>query len=235
MGHETAEARRSHRHNGAVAAAVDLWWIPLGAGGRVVALNGRAYQAIVARRQHRRPAPLFHAALEVWLDDERTAIEMAPAWQDRHLPHGAVASGPVGARWAGRWSAFRYEIRCWRSGRIPDLAFATAGPRRLSDDAATARSVLALVPEVPTPIWGRDELRTGEMWNSNSVVAWVLTRAGLDASAVTPPSGGRAPGWHAGLVVAARSLSPSRTAGSAARDRGPRDRGCTPRGRRGWC
>ena len=44
-----------------------------------------------------------------------------------------------------------------------------------------------------------------------------------------------APGWRAGLVVAARSFSPSRTAGSAARDRGPRDRGGTPRGRRGWC
>jgi len=188
-----------------VAAAVDLWWIPLGAGGHVVAFNGRVYEAIAARLQHRRPAPLVHAALEVWIDGQRTAIEMAPAWHERRIAHGAVASGPVGARPLGRWALFRYEIRCWPGGRIPDLAFAVDGPRRLAEDAATARRVLDLVPTVPTPTWGRDELRTGDMWNSNSVVAWVLTRAGLDAHALTPPNGGRAPGWHAGLVAAARS------------------------------
>jgi hypothetical protein len=186
-------------------AHVDLLWLPVGAGGHVVVHTSRWWEQVRARREGRTPRPLFHAALEVWLEDERTAIEMAPAWHEHRLPHGAVASGPVGVRWAGRWSAFRYEIRCWRGGRIPDLAFATAGPHRLSEDPQTARRVLGLVAEVPTPTWGRDELRTGEMWNSNSVVAWVLTRAGLDASALTPPSGGRAPGWRAGLVVAARS------------------------------
>jgi hypothetical protein len=42
------------------------------------------------------------------------------------------------------------------------------------------------------------------MWNSNSVVAWLLVRTGIDAAAVAPPARGRAPGWHAGLVAAAR-------------------------------
>ena len=37
-----------------------------------------------------------------------------------------------------------------------------------------ARRILDLVAEVPTPVWGRDELRTGEMWNSNSVIAWLI-------------------------------------------------------------
>jgi hypothetical protein len=35
---------------------------------------------------------------------------------------------------------------------------------------------LELVPEVPTLVWGRDELRAGEMWSSNSVVSWLLAR-----------------------------------------------------------
>ena len=64
------------------------------------------------------------------------------------------------------------------------------------------RAVLA--PEVPTPVWGRDELGAGEMWNSNSVISWLLARSGLPVEAIHPPAGGRAPGWHAGLVVARR-------------------------------
>jgi hypothetical protein len=51
---------------------------------------------------------------------------------------------------------------------------------------------------------GRDELGTGEMWNSNSVIATVLARSGIDAGAIQPPSQGRAPGWCAGVVVAHR-------------------------------
>jgi hypothetical protein len=42
------------------------------------------------------------------------------------------------------------------------------------------------------------------MWNSNSIVAWLVARAGLDADAIVPPMGGRAPGWNAGLLVARR-------------------------------
>jgi hypothetical protein len=34
--------------------------------------------------------------------------------------------------------------------------------------------VLDLIGQVPTPAWGRDELATGDMWNSNSVIAWVI-------------------------------------------------------------
>jgi len=161
---------------------------------------------LVARWERRRPAPLFHAALEVEVDGVRTAIEMAPAWQARG-ERGVVATGPVGARWAGRSILFRYEIRRWRGGRIPDLAFAVGGPQRISADRSVAEAILALVPAVPTPVWGRDELRAGEMWNSNSVIAWLLCRAGLDAAALAPPDGGRAPGWHAGVVVAARQTS----------------------------
>ena len=32
-------------------------------------------------------------------------------------------------------------------------------------------TLIDLLPAVPTQVWGRDEARAGEMWNSNSVVA----------------------------------------------------------------
>jgi hypothetical protein len=64
--------------------------------------------------------------------------------------------------------------------------------------------VLDLVPHVPTPVWGRDDLKAGEMWNSNSVTAWLIARSGMDTESIQPPAGGRAPGWGAGLVVARR-------------------------------
>jgi hypothetical protein len=115
-----------------------------------------------------------------------------------------VAGGAVGSRWAGRFRIFRYEIRLWRNGHIPDVAEAVDSPRRLSSDEARTRRVLDLVAQVPTPVWDRDELATGEMWNSNSVIAWVIARSGIDIESIQPPAGGRAPGWQAGLVVARR-------------------------------
>jgi hypothetical protein len=41
------------------------------------------------------------------------------------------------------------------------------------------------------------------MWNSNSVVSWLLARSGLQPEEIGPPAGGRAPGWAAGVRVAA--------------------------------
>ncbi|HEX6021603.1 MAG TPA: hypothetical protein VFZ00_06370 [Solirubrobacter sp.] len=183
-------------------AVVDLYWLPLGAGGHFVRLNGRIYEAVAARLARRPARDLYHSALQVELDGETFVIEQAPVHDWSGHERGVVAEGPVGARWAGRFRIFRYEIRLWRGGSIPDLAEAVDSPRRLSDDEPTARRVLEAVPQVPTPVWGRDELGTGEMWNSNSVIAWVLTRSGLDAGSIPPPEGGRAPGWNAGVIVA---------------------------------
>jgi hypothetical protein len=75
----------------------------------------------------------------------------------------------------------------------------------VTTDVACAQRLLDLVPRVPCPVWGRDELDAGEMWNSNSVTAWLLARAGIDIGQVCPPKGGRAPGWRAGAVVAAKA------------------------------
>jgi hypothetical protein len=184
--------------------AIDLFWLPLGAGGHSVRLNGRAFEAVVAALERRRRLDLYHSALEVHVPEGRFVIEMAPVPSGDPATRGVVGGGAVGARAAGRFRLFRYELRRWRDGIIPDVDEAIESPRRLSDDLDEARRVLGLVPETPTPVWGRDELRTGEMWNSNSLVSWLLTRTSLDVEAIRLPTGGRAPGWRAGIVVARR-------------------------------
>jgi hypothetical protein len=183
---------------------VDLYWLPLGAGGRFVRLNGRVYEAVAAWVQRRPAYDLYHSALQIEVPEAKFVIEQAPVPDLTGKNRGVVAEGPVGSRWAGRFRIFRYEIRLWRDGHIPDVAEAVDSPRRLTSDEKRARRVLDLIAEIPTPVWGRDELRTGEMWNSNSVIAWVIARSGIDAETIKPPPGGRAPGWHAGLEVARR-------------------------------
>jgi hypothetical protein len=185
-------------------ASVDLYWLPLGAGGRFVRLNGRAFETIDAAWHRRRRRDLYHSALEICLGDDRFVIEQGPVWNNKVTERGVVCEGPVGSRWLGRSRLFRYEVRCWRDGQIPDVTEAVASPCVLGRDPVRARRLLDLVPEVPQATWGRDELKTGEMWNSNSLVSWLLARSDHDTRAAAFPPGGRAPGWRAGLVVAAR-------------------------------
>jgi hypothetical protein len=163
-------------------AAVDLYWIPLGAGGRSVRFNGRVFEAVEAARRHRRRCDLYHAVLVVELTGDR------------------------------------YEVRCWRSGTIPDLGEAAGGPRRLTADPRVVRRLLDLVAAIPKPVWGRDELKAGEMWNSNSMIAWLLAAAGLSTDCLRPPAGGRAPGWDAGLEVAGRGPAYERECSTACKD-----------------
>ena len=185
-------------------SGVDLYWLPLGAGGHSVRVNGRVFEAVAARVQHLRTFDLYHAALEVRVGQERSVIEQAPIPDAHGDRRGVVAEGPVGARWAGRVRLFRYEVRRWRDGVIADIAEAVDSPRRLTDDPDVARRLWQSAAELPTPVWGRDELGTGEMWNSNSVISWLITCSGLDVDSIRPPAGGRAPGWQAGVVLARR-------------------------------
>jgi hypothetical protein len=186
---------------------VDLYWIPLGAGsgGALVRWSGRTYEALSARRAGRRSRPLFHSALMIHLDGVATSVEVAPVWLTQG-ERGVVVQGAVGSELLGRCRLFRYEIRCWAGGVIPDLAAAVGGPTRLTDDSDRAARVLDAVGRVPALVWGRDELGTGDMWNSNSVVSWTLASGGVQVAGVGPPGEGRAPGWRAGLVAAARRI-----------------------------
>jgi len=141
---------------------------------------------------------------------------MAPVWNEAFPDRGVVCEGPVGARWLGRFRAFRYEVRCWARGRIPNMLTAVDSPQRLSDDLATVVELLQWTREVPALTWGRDELGAGEMWNSNSLVAWLLAGSGQDMAAITPPARGRAPGWAAGLQLARREQDSARPAARTA-------------------
>jgi len=177
-----------------------------------VRLNGRVFEWFAARLARREPCDLYHSGLEVAVPEGRYVIEMAPAWSRDDAGRGLVAEGDVGLRGAGRLRLFRYEVRRWRGGVIPDVAEAVESPRRLSDDPAVARRLLELVPLVPTPVWGRDELGAGDMWNSNSMVAWLIASSGIEAEEIRPPAGGRAPGWRAGVLLARRAGGPPATA-----------------------
>jgi hypothetical protein len=189
-------------------ASVDLYWLPLGAGGHSVRLNGKIFEAVAARLERRSRCDLYHTALVVRVPEERFVIEQAPAGRGAGAERGVVSEGAVGTSWAGRLQILRYEVRCWRDGVIPDVAEAVESPRRLTSDGRLAQRVLELAPSVPTPVWGRDELGAGEMWNSNSVIAWLISRSGLAAESISPPVGGRAPGWRAGVVVARQEPRP---------------------------
>jgi len=106
-----------------MAVGIDLYWLPLGAGGWFVRLNGRIYERILARREHRRRFDLYHSALEVRVPEGRFVIENAwPIPDADGFARGVVVEGPVGASLLARLRVFRYEVRRWQDGRIPDVA-----------------------------------------------------------------------------------------------------------------
>jgi len=189
---------------------VDLYWIPLGAGSTlpVVRWCGRAYEALAARRHGRPRCDLYHAALEIWLDDRRFTLEMAPAWGPSHAGPGVLGEGPVGLRLLGASRFFRYEVRRWPDGVIPDLGYAVSTPMQVCSDASRSQAVYDGVGDVPMLTWGRDALGVSDMWNSNSLVSWSLTKGGVDVDAVALPLNGRAPGWSAGAIAARQSARP---------------------------
>ena len=210
------------------APGVLLCWIPLGAGGpRVVRASGRAYEAVAALRDRRPRRALVHAALLVRsAAGPEIAVEVAPAWGPPAGDRGVVATGPVGARVLGRSRLFRYEVRCWAGGSVPDLAWAVAR-RRATTDPRVAAALLAAAPGVPVRTWGGRARGDRDMWTSNSVVAWLLGAAGLDPLPLGPPPGCRAPGWDAGVRAApGRTAARPTTSGPATHD--PRRPGRAP-------
>ena len=186
-------------------AGIDLYWLPLGAGGWFVRLNGRIYEAIKALLDRRRRFDLYHTALEVRVPEGRFVIENSwPIPTADGTARGVLVEGPVFSRRIARFRVFRYEVRRWLDGVIPDADEAVESPQTLSTDLEVAHRLLELVATLPNPVWGRDELGTGDMWNSNSTISWLLARSGLPTGVISPPTGGRAPGWEAGLVMARR-------------------------------
>jgi hypothetical protein len=69
--------------------------------------------------------------------------------------------GPVWSPHLATLRTFRYEVRRWREGRMPDVAYAVASPQHVSDDVQQARRLLELVPFLPH----RVHARTLEVWD----------------------------------------------------------------------
>jgi hypothetical protein len=192
-----------------------LYWIPLGSGGSgFVRMNGRIYEAVRARIERREPLDLYHTALEVRIPEGRFVVEtMWPSPDDDTASRGVVVEAPVFARWLSFTRVFRYEVRCWQDGVLPDADDAVGGAQELSDDPGQARHLLDLARAVPALTWGRDQMGVGDMWNSNSVVSWLLTRCDLPMESFQPPQRGRAPGWEAGIITALRQQEAARRTG----------------------
>jgi hypothetical protein len=140
---------------------VDLYWLPLGARGHCLRISGKLFEAVAARLERREPRDIYHSVLEVCVPEGRFVIEMGPVADANGAGRGVVAEGSVGTRWGARLRILRYEVRCWCRGTTA-YSYAVDSPRRLTDDERLARRILALMPFVPMPVWGRDELRAGE-------------------------------------------------------------------------
>src|SRR6185312_12309744 len=80
---------------------LDLYWLPLGAGGHSVRVNGLVFEAIAARVAHRPRRALYHSALIARLPEGDYVIEMTPIRRGERAGRGVVAEGAVGSRWAG--------------------------------------------------------------------------------------------------------------------------------------
>lgn len=185
---------------------VYLYWLPLGAGGSYVKLNGRIFEFLQAQLERRLPLDLYHTALQVRVPEGLFVIENSWPIPDSDGPsRGVVVEGPVFSHRFRRFPPLRYEVRLWRDGVIADVADAVASPQWVSRDPDQARRLLDLASSVPPQVWGRDEEATGDMWNSNSVISYLLARSGVPTDGIQPPAGGRAPGWHAGLELARRA------------------------------
>ena len=93
-------------------------------------ISGAVYEALSAAVHRRARQRLFHTALVARSAGIRYTIEMAPV-PDGHgrQDRGVVAEGTVGSRWLHRFRVFRYEVRCWADGQIPDLVYASGRPR----------------------------------------------------------------------------------------------------------
>ncbi|MEX0845309.1 MAG: hypothetical protein WD022_08500 [Balneolaceae bacterium] len=187
---------------------IDLLWIPLGAGGWFVRFNGRIWETIQAKREKRTTMDLYHTALEIHLPEGRYVVENAwPIPDSFGYNRGVKVEGPIFNKYLGVFRAMRYEVRCWPNGIIYDAKWAVGGPRQISNDPAVAQRVLKMLTTMPPKVWGRKVKEADDMWNSNSTIAWVLTRSGIFAKDIKPPIGGRAPGWEAGINVALKEMS----------------------------
>ena len=185
-----------------VDAAIDLYWLPLGAGGHSVRVNGknlRSGRRVARPSRSLRPLPLRPPGVRA----RGTIRDRAGTGVGRRRPRRHYQGrrrntrGPTFPALPLRDPALarRGHPGRRRGGREP------SPPERRSRLRASAARAGAAGANARI---GIDELGAGEMWNSNSTISWLLARTGLDVEAIQPPARGRAPGWQAGIVIARR-------------------------------
>lgn len=179
---------------------VDLYWIPVGAGTTLQRLTLRIYEGVAARLGRRARLELVHGGLVGRHNGRAFTLELMPAQRGPNLRHEVV--GPVGVQLAGRLRMFRYQVCLQPNEALPDQGWAVQPPVRLTSDAMVVSRIQSWSHAVPAFTWGRRRPGHPEMWTSDSSLAWILVRAGIDAGAITLPAGCRAPGWSAGLAEA---------------------------------
>jgi hypothetical protein len=72
-------------------SGIDLYWLPLGAGGHSVRLNGLVFEGVVARLERRTACDLYHSALEVRAPSGRLGI---PVRDGRGIDGGRRSFAP---------------------------------------------------------------------------------------------------------------------------------------------
>src|SRR4051794_31464315 len=111
-------------------AAVELHWIPLGAGGHSVRFNGIVYEAVTAAVHGRPRCDIYHCALSITRPDGTYWVEMTPVPDVFGHERGVVATGPVGMRVLGRSRLFRYEIGGGATASFPTSTPPSRAPCR---------------------------------------------------------------------------------------------------------
>ena len=193
-----------------------LYWLPLGVGWPF-----RAAQRACLRGVQRQAFPSTTLrSVSLGVGDPNAigyfTVDMTPVPNARPWERGVVAEGAVGTNWARPPRVFRYEVRLWGDGTIPDLRYAVRSPIRV--DGRSRHHDCGRLPFASRgdPDLGCDELQAGEMWSCNSIISWVLTSAGANLDAFSVPLGGRAPGWQAGVTVALRRTPATSTSSDPA-------------------
>jgi hypothetical protein len=139
----------------------------------------------------------YHAALKVTVPEGDDCvfyiIELVGAAETKKKAGavGQVKDGPIAL------ADKRYGIRKWRKGKITDAEH-TKDIRWITNDCDKAKCILDNVKNIPANTWGKDDNNYGGPWTSNSAVAWLLTKCGLEKG-IKPPANGVAPGWDAGV------------------------------------
>ena len=170
------------------ASGIDLYWLPLGAGGHSVRLNGLVFEAIAARLAA--PGPPTSTTRRSRSTCRRDGRDRAGAGVGRERRPGRRRRGSVGTRAAGRFRLFRYEVRRWRDGVIPDLAEAVESPRRLSDDRDLRAAVARARAGVADASLGSRRAAHGRDVELELAHLLAVVRSGLDVDSIRLPRAG---------------------------------------------